>query len=159
MIRDPPGPPETMPKTPKSDYKFVPSVTLRSFTTAQFQALKDTDSITIDPHKAGYIPYPAGGLCYRDGRMRFLLTWGAPYIRQGDNGDSIGIYGVEGRYGSSDRLQREGLITWHSKPGAAASAVFLHHAVVGLHKEGHGMLLGEVSFTCRRVSDSFICRR
>lgn len=34
-----------------------------------------------------------------------------------------------------------------SKPGAPAAAAYLHHAVVGLHKEGHGMLLGEGDFT------------
>lgn len=116
---------------------FVPTVTLRDSTVAQFRALEHADSITIDPHKAGYIPYPAGGLCYRDGRMRYLLTWTAPYLHDSDEGESIGIYGVEG-----------------SKPGAPAAAVYLHHAVVGLHKEGHGGLLGEVSFTCRRVSVS-----
>jgi glutamate/tyrosine decarboxylase-like PLP-dependent enzyme len=75
----------------------VPSVTLRKSTVDQFQALKDIDSITIDPHKAGYIPYPAGGLCCRDGRMRFLLTWTAPYLHQGKGGESIGIYRIEGR--------------------------------------------------------------
>ena len=39
-----------------------------------------------------------------------------------------------------------------SKPGAPAVACYLHHSVLGLHKEGHGALLGEASFTCRRVS-------
>lgn len=38
-----------------------------------------------------------------------------------------------------------------SKPGAAAAAVYLHHVVVGLHKGGHGSLLGEVCFSCARV--------
>ncbi|KAJ6487082.1 PLP-dependent transferase [Mycena vitilis] len=113
--------------------EYVPSVTLRQHTVDQFHALADADSITIDPHKAGYIPYPAGGLCYRDNRMRFLLTWSAPYLQQGRGGESIGIYGIEG-----------------SKPGAPAVACFLHHSVLGLHDRGHGALLGEVSFTCRR---------
>jgi glutamate/tyrosine decarboxylase-like PLP-dependent enzyme len=100
MIRDPP-------KNARSRWDdqvdeegsrdFVPSITLRDNTTNQFHALANTDSITIDPHKAGYIPYPAGGLCYRDGRMRFLLTWTAPYLHQSDTGESIGVYGIEGR--------------------------------------------------------------
>ena len=77
--------------------EFVPGSTLRKSTVDQFHALARTDSITIDPHKAGYIPYPAGGLCYRDGRLKSLLTWSAPYIVQGAEGESIGIYGVEGR--------------------------------------------------------------
>ncbi|GBE87629.1 PLP-dependent transferase [Sparassis crispa] len=133
MIRDKPV--YHVPTAPRrDDREFVPSVTLRPSTVAQFHSLRHADSITIDPHKSGYVPYPAGGLCYRDGRMRFLLTWTAPYLPQG-TAESIGLYGVEG-----------------SKPGAAAAAVYLHNTVVGLHKEGHGGLLGEVSFTCRRLS-------
>ena len=38
-----------------------------------------------------------------------------------------------------------------SKPGASASAVYLAHEVIGLTPEGHGTLLGEASFTCRKV--------
>jgi glutamate/tyrosine decarboxylase-like PLP-dependent enzyme len=76
---------------------FVPSITLRESTVKQFEALKGADSITIDPHKAWYIPYPAGALCYRDGRMRFLVTWTAPYLHDGSDGESIGVYGIEGR--------------------------------------------------------------
>jgi glutamate/tyrosine decarboxylase-like PLP-dependent enzyme len=97
MIRDRDDLPDTAPHPPSGDMRIVPSVTLRPHTVDQFKALKDADSITIDPHKSGYIPYPAGGLCYKDGRMRFLLTWAAPYIQQSATGDSIGIYGVEGR--------------------------------------------------------------
>ena len=76
---------------------FVPAITMREYSVRQFRALARADSITIDPHKAGYVPYPAGGLCYRDGRMRFLLTWTAPYLHDSDNGESIGVYGIEGR--------------------------------------------------------------
>ncbi|KAF9526517.1 hypothetical protein CPB83DRAFT_837286 [Crepidotus variabilis] len=50
------------------------------------------------------------------------------------------VYNLIGRFGV------------YGKPGAPASAVWLHHAVVGLHKEGYGMLLGEVAFTCSRFS-------
>ncbi|KAI0323562.1 PLP-dependent transferase [Cubamyces sp. BRFM 1775] len=115
---------------------FVPSITLRESTVTQLKALAQTDSITIDPHKAGYIPYPAGALCYRDGRMPLLLTWSAPYIDGGNEaGAGIGICGIEG-----------------SKPGAAAVACALHHCVLGLHREGHGALLGEAAFTCRRFA-------
>jgi len=76
----------------------VPTLALKPETITQLMSLRDADSITIDPHKSGYIPYPAGGLCYRDGRMRYLLTWTTPYITPGTNvSESIGIYGVEGR--------------------------------------------------------------
>lgn len=98
MIRDKPL--YRMPGAPREEPNrdFVPSATMRASTIRQFHALARTDSITIDPHKAGYVPYPAGGLCYRDGRMRYLVTWSAPYLQQADTGESIGVYGVEGRY-------------------------------------------------------------
>ena len=96
LPREPDG---TIPGAPRLPSDFVPQVGLRAETADQLRALKYTDSITIDPHKAGYVPYPAGGLCYRDGRMRYLVTWTAPYVNQGvSEGESIGVYGVEGRY-------------------------------------------------------------
>ncbi|KAI5888048.1 PLP-dependent transferase [Schizophyllum commune H4-8] len=130
MIRDPPP----ILRGPIGD-EYVPSITMRDYCVKQFDALKNADSITVDPHKAGYVPYPAGGLCYQDGRMRYLLTWTAPYLHDDTKDESVGIYGIEG-----------------SKPGAPAIATHLHHKVVGLHKKGHGGLLGEVAFACRRIS-------
>lgn len=65
-------------------------------TVEDLEALQHTDSITVDPHKAGYIPYPSGSLVYRDGRMRHLVTWSSPYLSQG-SAENIGVYGVEGR--------------------------------------------------------------
>lgn len=81
------GPPEK---------ELDPELYLDEETRCDLEALKDADSITVDPHKAGYIPYPAGSLVYRDGRMRHLVTWGSPYLSQG-SADNISIYGVEGR--------------------------------------------------------------
>lgn len=74
----------------------VPDSALRTETQEDLFALRFADSITVDPHKAGYIPYPAGGLCYRDERMRYLVTWTSPYLSRGAV-TSMGIYGVEGR--------------------------------------------------------------
>ncbi|KAF9780383.1 hypothetical protein IL306_000266 [Fusarium sp. DS 682] len=65
-------------------------------TVQDIKAMAGADSITVDPHKAGYIPYPAGSLVYRDGRMRHLVTWSGPYLSQG-SAENIGVYGVEGR--------------------------------------------------------------
>jgi glutamate/tyrosine decarboxylase-like PLP-dependent enzyme len=117
----------------------VPSLSLKSDTLKDMIALKDADSITVDPHKAGYIPYPAGSLCYRDGRMRFLVTWTSPYLTQGST-ENIGVYGVEG-----------------SKPGAAAMAAWLSNQTIGLDPKGYGMLLGEAAFTSARASLLPIC--
>lgn len=114
--------------------KEVPSLSLKRETLKDMIALKEADSITVDPHKAGYVPYPAGSLCYRDARMRFLVTWTSPYLTQGST-ENIGVYGVEG-----------------SKPGAAAMAAWLSNQTIGLDPTGYGMLLGEAAFTSARVS-------
>ena len=67
-------------------------------TTEDLFMIRQADSVTIDPHKAAYVPYPAGALCYRDGRMRFLITWTSPYISRGaTTATSIGVFGIEGR--------------------------------------------------------------
>ena len=75
---------------------FVPDSSLRVETQEDIWWLRYADSITVDPHKAGYIPYPAGGLCYKDGRMKNLITWSSPYLSQGSS-LNIGVFGVEGR--------------------------------------------------------------
>jgi glutamate/tyrosine decarboxylase-like PLP-dependent enzyme len=79
-----------------SEQGFVPDLSLKVETQEDLLALKCAYSITIDPHKAGYIPYPAGSLVYRDERMRYLVTRTSPYIGRGSL-TNIGIYGVEGR--------------------------------------------------------------
>ncbi|KAL7272691.1 hypothetical protein RUND412_004487 [Rhizina undulata] len=113
---------------------FVPAQELRESTKQQLERIKDIDSVTIDPYKSGYIPYPAGGLYYRNNRLRYLVTWTSPYISRDGNSDlNICIYGVEG-----------------SKPGAAAAATWLSNEVIGLDKEGYGSLFGEALFTSSR---------
>ncbi|KAF4971311.1 hypothetical protein FSARC_1830 [Fusarium sarcochroum] len=116
-------------------------------TVEDIKAMADADSITVDPHKAGYIPYPAGSLVYRDGRMRHLVTWSGPYLSQG-SAENIGVYGVEG-----------------SKPGAAAMSAWFSNQTIGLNHRGYGKLLGEATFTSARLSahyatminEDFIC--
>ncbi|KAK4668537.1 uncharacterized protein QC764_708110 [Podospora pseudoanserina] len=114
---------------------YVPAMPLQPYTMKQLRNLHHAESITIDPHKSGYINYPAGGLCYRDQRMRYLVTWTSPIVfHQGDALESMGVYGVEG-----------------SKPGAAATAAWLTHKTIGLHNDGYGRLLGEAVFSCTKL--------
>lgn len=76
--------------------RFVPAIALKPSTVRALDNLKGCDSITVDPHKSGYIQYPAGGLLYRDQRMRYLVTWTSPIVYRNEL-ESIGIYGLEGR--------------------------------------------------------------
>ena len=45
-----------------------------------FLAFPRAESITVDPHKMGYTPYPAGVVAFRNDRVRHFLTQEAPYI-------------------------------------------------------------------------------
>ncbi|MGD8751433.1 MAG: pyridoxal-dependent decarboxylase [Anaerolineales bacterium] len=122
-----------------------------------YLALKDVDSVTIDPHKLGYVPYPAGAIVFRDGRVKELVAQEAAYVL-GSRKDPqpseihIGKYILEG-----------------SKPGAAAAATFLSHRVVPPDETGYGMVLGQTLCIARAfqdrfkefaqtIQDEFICR-
>ncbi|CAA9448113.1 Tyrosine decarboxylase [uncultured Rubrobacteraceae bacterium] len=117
-----------------------PAVTLSRYASEQFAALGGTDSITVDPHKSGYVPYPAGALCYRNSAMRDLVTFSAPVVFHGDAEPTIGIYGVEG-----------------SKPGAAAAAVYLSHRIIRPSKSGYGKIIGQALFSCKKLYARLLC--
>ncbi|KAL1650206.1 hypothetical protein SLS58_001017 [Diplodia intermedia] len=55
---------------------FVPDSSLRKDTQEDLWWLRQADSITLDPHKSGYVPYPAGGLAYpmTDDTMEFVVV-------------------------------------------------------------------------------------
>src|SRR5581483_1432659 len=126
----------------KSSYckrEFAPAMSMSPYVVAQYEALSQTDSITVDPHKAGYCAYPAGGLCYRNGSMRDLVTFTAPVVYHGGVDPTVGIYGVEG-----------------SKPGAAAAGVHLSHRVIRTDQSGYGKILGKSFWNSKRLYAALI---
>ena len=112
----------------------IPSFAMSPYVVRQYQVLGQADSITVDPHKAGYIPYPAGALCYRNAAMRDAVSLQAPVIFHNQSEPSVGIYGVEG-----------------SKPGSAAAAVWLAHRVIRPDRSGYGRILGQCMWTSKRL--------
>ncbi len=97
------------------------------------EAMPAADSVTIDPHKLGYIPYPAGAVCFRSNLVKPIARQEAPYVDDASfdleadrKSDSIGLFVLEG-----------------SKPGAAAAAVWMSHSLIPLDTTGHGALLRE----------------
>ena len=129
LREDEPGEPK-----PSNSDKSNCAISMSDYATKQFAVLDRADSITVDPHKSGYIPYPAGALCYRNSAMRNLVTFAAPVVFHGGTEPSIGIYGIEG-----------------SKPGAAAAAVYLSHKVIRPTKSGYGKIHGQALFSCKKL--------
>jgi len=77
-----------------------PTLFLNSYTENELRHLRFADSVTVDPHKSGYTPFPAGALCYRDGRLRYMVTWKSPVTGSVEvDTMEMGVYGLEGRYG------------------------------------------------------------
>jgi glutamate/tyrosine decarboxylase-like PLP-dependent enzyme len=104
---------------------------------AAITALERADSVTIDPHKLGFVPYPAGAFLLRDKRGRNLVSLDPPYLSPPAEGEPEGFLG---------RWILEG-----SKPGAAAAAVWLSHRVVPLDVTGHGKLVHRTMAGARRL--------
>jgi glutamate/tyrosine decarboxylase-like PLP-dependent enzyme len=102
------------------------------------EALGQADSVTVDPHKMGYVPYAAGAILVRDGRARHLVATDPPYLSPAvlpapDTERFLGRYILEG-----------------SKPGAAAAAVWLSHKVIPLDERGYGYLVERTVAGARR---------
>ncbi|EDO26960.1 predicted protein, partial [Nematostella vectensis] len=106
MLRTPPKPVDEDEEHPEW---FVPEMHLSTYTTKQLSAIPHLDTITIDPHKSGFCPYPGGAICYRDKRINSFLgiTNQVLYYHGALN---LGDVGIEG-----------------SKPGAAAAGITMAH--------------------------------
>nr|WP_244088138.1 tyrosine decarboxylase [Companilactobacillus sp. RD055328] len=92
-----------------------------------YKAVEEAESVTIDPHKMGYIPYSAGGIAIKDIRMRDVISYFATYVfeKGADIPALLGAYILEG-----------------SKAGATAAAVWAAHQTLPLNISGYGKLIG-----------------
>lgn len=92
-----------------------------------FRALVHADSITVDPHKLGYLPYGIGGIVWRHRGVLDFMGERAPYVfdpeTSGPSVEPLGPYILEG-----------------SKPGAQAAACWVTHRVMPLDRFHLGRL-------------------
>ncbi|MEE1324621.1 MAG: tyrosine decarboxylase [Bifidobacteriaceae bacterium] len=103
-----------------------------------FVAINQADSVTVDPHKMGYVPYAAGGIAIRDIRMRDVISYFASYVmdRTADVPTMLGSYVLGG-----------------SKAGATAAAVWTCHRILPLNVSGYGRLIGRAIEAAHRFYD------
>ncbi|XP_060079461.1 L-tyrosine decarboxylase-like [Ylistrum balloti] len=129
--------------------ELLPKFPMSNYVRKQLNNLKYADTVTIDPHKSGYCPFPAGGLCYRNGQMKSSLAFDTDVVFTEDITAS-NCYGLE-----------------TSKPGAASAGVYLTHKVIGLNSSGYGRILGQALLgaklfycawlTAANQDDGFVC--
>lgn len=107
-------------------------------------ALSAADSITVDPHKMGYVPYPAGVIAFKNKRVASLLEQHATYIKTGDSTfgktndftiDKVGPYILEG-----------------SRPGAAAMSCWFASEVLPLDIHNHGAIIKATALNAKRFA-------
>lgn len=108
------------------DFSHFPSPALH----AAFGALGGTDSVTVDPHKLGYLPFGSGAFVCRDYRAMELLAERADYVFHGDAATDY-----------ATRARRLGqFVVEGSKSGAAAAGVYVAHKVLPLDHRHFGRL-------------------
>ena len=105
-------------------------------------ALAEVDSVTVDPHKLGFVPFGAGALVVRNRRALDLVQQEAPYVFTSPPDEDERRYRKLGRY-----------ILEGSKPGAAAAACYVNHRVLPLDHDHFGRLLARSVQTCERLAD------
>ena len=101
---------------------------------AQAVALSQADSVTIDPHKHGLMPYGAGSVLFRHEKLRQAILNTAPYTYHVKDKPNIGTFTLEG-----------------SRPGAAAAGVWLTQKMFPLHRSGIGLLLEQTLKTAQEL--------
>jgi len=104
-----------------------------------FKAMAEADSITVDPHKMGYIPYSAGAVLFKDRRVLDTISYFAAYVfeKEEKNPMLLGSYIMEG-----------------SKAGAVVASVWTAHKVVPLNITGYGKLISNSIVGAHRFLNS-----
>ena len=121
----------------RSEFKYFPTPAVYQ----AFEALHETDSATVDPHKLGFIPYPAGAYVARDRNIVNFVQQDAAYVFEPTTDDDarfrmLGQYILEG-----------------SKPGASVVSAYLTHRCVPLHQDGFGTIIANSIRSCETFFD------
>lgn len=131
-----------------------------------FLAYKNADSITIDPHKLGYLPYPCGVVAFRHDRVRHFLMQRAPYITSSGQNALMHTPPRHVQDVDYDKIDRNELPydTYHiaidafapfilegSKPGAAAASLWFASKMIPLNRKHHGLMIRDSLLAAREL--------
>lgn len=88
------------------------------------RAIRQADTVTIDPHKLGYAPYACGALLVRDAERDAVSSFAAPYVERTELGEAPWTRTLEG-----------------SRPATGAAATWLTGKTIGFGPRGLGAVL------------------
>ena len=101
-----------------------------------FSALARADSVTLDPHKLGFVPYACSAFLVREPRAYSVSRISAPYLVEDTDIDH-----------PSWSTTLEG-----SRSATGAGAVWLSSRVLPLNAQGHGAVLNQTLATTRELA-------
>lgn len=100
---------------------------------AALSAIAQAHSVTIDPHKLGYVPYACGAIITRDDQTYSVSGFKAPYLER--------QLGVPDRWSTT----LEG-----SRSAAGAAATWLTGKTLGFDSEGIGRVIADTILAARK---------
>lgn len=133
---------------------------------SSFLAFSKADSITIDPHKLGYIQYPCGVVAFKNDRVRHFIMQRAPYITSSGHNALIHtpprhIKGMDFEKIENDELPYNDyqiaidafapFMLEGSKPGAAAASLWFSCKTIPLNRRNHGLIIRESLIATREL--------
>lgn len=97
-----------------------------------FASLPEVDSISVDPQKLGYLPFPCGAfICSEGGVLDFF--WLRQMLYEGKGFTETPL---EEKFANLTQFSLEG-----AKPGTTAAATFVTHRCIPLDRQGFGKVL------------------
>jgi len=114
-----------------------------------FLEFPKANSITVDPHKMGYAPYPAGCVAFQNDRIRSFILQKAPYITAAEQNVLIHLppRHVEFKKDASNGVRPiitesfSPFILEGSRPGAVAAGLWLAYRTAPLVAKRHGLIV------------------
>ena len=116
---------------------------------AAFESFSQAESIVVDPHKMGYIPYPCGVAAFKNDLVRQFTNEEIAYIssthledvdpRHHQAPDTVGPFILEG-----------------SKPGASVAACWLSHRMIPPSRSGYGEIVRASLLAARELHERLV---
>lgn len=116
-----------------------------------FYATSAADSVTLDAHKMGYVPYPSGSVAFKNDRIRHLIAQRAPYITSvGLDSELYDHLPVKYRADSAPQAFAPFLLEG-SRPGAAAAGLWMSVKALPLTTRRHGTVVRSSLLAAREL--------